>query len=86
MIYVSIQNRLEMFGFLAGSEIHENGDANIVLLDQRVVLDWILQNIVHFDSDPSKVAIWGGSAGDTSVPLQLTAMGATDTPPFCTRS
>ena len=81
MIYASIQYRLEMFGFLAGS-----GDVNIGLLDQRAALDWILRNIVHFSSDPSKVAIWGGSAGGTSVPLQLTAMGATNTLPFCERS
>jgi carboxylesterase type B len=80
MIYASIQYRLEMFGFL------ENGDANIGLLDQRAALNWIMRNIVHFRSDPSKVVIWGGSAGGTSVPLQLTAMGATDTLPFCARS
>lgn len=82
IIYVSIQYRLGMFGFLAGSEIMENGEANAGLLDQREALDWVQRNIVHFGGDSSKVTIWGGSAGGGSVAYQLIAGGAVDKPPF----
>jgi carboxylesterase type B len=82
MIYVSIQYRLGIYGFLAGSEIHANGEANAGLLDQRAALDWVQRNIAHFGGDPSQVTITGGSAGGGSVTYQLIAGGAVDLPPF----
>ncbi len=48
MIYVSMQYRLGIFGFLAGSEVMQNGVANAGLLDQRAALDWIQRNIGYF--------------------------------------
>lgn len=71
-----------MFGFLAGSEIIEDGEANAGLLDQRAALYWIQRHIGQFGGDPSKVTIWGGSAGGGSVTYQLIAGGAVDLPPF----
>lgn len=82
MIYVSIQYRLGLFGFLGGSEIAQDGVLNAGLLDQRAALDWIQRNIRPFGGDPSKVTIWGGSAGGGSVTYQLIAGGAYDEPPF----
>jgi carboxylesterase type B len=41
MIYVSIQYRLGIFGFLASAEIAKNGVLNAGLLDQRAALDWV---------------------------------------------
>jgi carboxylesterase type B len=37
---------------------------------------------IRFGGDPSKVTIWGGSAGGGSVTAQLIAGGAYDEPPF----
>lgn len=71
-----------MFGFLASSEIQENGVANAGLHDQRTALQWVQRNIGKFGGDPSKVTIWGGSAGGGSVMYQLIAGGAFDDPPF----
>lgn len=82
MIYVAIQYRLGMFGFLAGSEIQKDGDANAGLFDQRAALEWVQRNIDSFGGDPSKVTIWGGSSGGGSVSCQLIAGGAVDKPPF----
>ncbi|KAL0259593.1 hypothetical protein SLS55_005330 [Diplodia seriata] len=82
LIYVEVQYRLGAFGFLAGSEVKENGDLNVGLLDQRAALDWVQRHIKAFGGDPSRVTIWGGSAGGSSVTLQLTAGGAFDQPPF----
>ena len=82
LIYVSIQYRLGLFGFLGGSDIAQNGALNAGLLDQRAALDWVQRNIRAFGGDPSKVTIWGGSAGGGSVTYQLIAGGGYDDPPF----
>jgi len=82
MIYVAIQYRLGIFGFLGGSSIAEDGVLNAGLLDQRLALDWVQRNIRAFGGDPSRVTLWGGSAGGGSVAYQLIAGGAYDDPPF----
>lgn len=82
IVYVSIQYRLGIFGFLGGSQIKENGVLNAGLLDQRNALEWVQRNIRSFGGDPSRVTIWGGSAGGGSVTFQLTANAAVDTAPF----
>lgn len=55
MIYVSLQYRLGLFGFLSGSQVAENGVLNAGLLDQRAALEWVQRNIRAFgkssDSD-----------------------------------
>ena len=57
MIYVSIQYRLDAFGFLGSAEVREDGAANAGLLDQRAALDWVQRNIRAFGGDPSKVVL-----------------------------
>jgi len=66
IIAVSTQYRLGAYGFLSGSEVRENGQANAGLLDQRAALEWVQRNIRSFGGDPSKVTILGGSAGGGS--------------------
>lgn len=70
IIYVSIQYRLSVYGFLSSSEIRENGAANAGLLDQRAAFNWVQRNIRAFGGDPAKVTITGGSAGGGSGKLQ----------------
>ena len=48
MLYVSMQYRLGMFGFLSGSQVAQNGVLNAGLLDQRAALDWVQRNIAAF--------------------------------------
>ena len=62
-IWVSLQYRLGMFGFMAGRDIYDNGDLNAGLLDQRAALEWVQRHIWAFGGDPAKVTITGGSAG-----------------------
>jgi carboxylesterase type B len=67
VIFVSINYRVGGFGFLPGAEILADGSANLGLLDQRLGLQWVADNIAAFGGDPTKVTIWGESAGAISV-------------------
>ncbi|KAG8631603.1 hypothetical protein KVT40_000743 [Elsinoe batatas] len=82
IIYVTIQYRLNAFGFLSSVEVRENGDANAGLLDQRAALNWVERNIRAFGGDPTKITITGGSAGGGSVMNQMILYGGDDSPPF----
>jgi carboxylesterase type B len=71
IMYVSVNYRVAGFGFLPGSEILKDGSANLGLLDQRLGLEWVADNIEAFGGDPTKVTIWGESAGSISVLDQM---------------
>lgn len=51
--------RLNIFGFpgLPGME------QNVGLLDQRLAIEWVHKNIAAFGGDPSRITIFGQSAG-----------------------
>lgn len=68
-IAVSIQYRLNAFGFLSSDEIHLKGTANAGLLDQQLALQWVQQYIHLFGGNPRDVTIFGQSAGGGSVML-----------------
>ncbi|KAL0941466.1 secreted lipase-like protein 5 [Colletotrichum truncatum] len=70
-IFVAVNYRLGGFGFLGGKEILADGAANLGLLDQRLALDWVADNIAAFGGDPDAVTIWGESAGAMSVFSQM---------------
>ncbi|KAL2828808.1 Alpha/Beta hydrolase protein [Aspergillus pseudoustus] len=67
MLVVTIAYRIGAFGFLPGREIQREGSSNAGLLDQRLSLQWVSDNIRSFGGDPAKVTIWGESAGAWSV-------------------
>lgn len=67
IIFVAVNYRVGGFGFLPGAEILADGSANLGLLDQRLGLQWVADNIAAFGGDPDKVTIWGESAGAISV-------------------
>ncbi|KAI0681827.1 carotenoid ester lipase precursor [Earliella scabrosa] len=71
IIFVAINYRLNVFGFLGGEEVREAGLGNLGLHDQRAALRWVRQHISAFGGDPTKVTIWGESAGSISVALQM---------------
>ncbi|THV05588.1 alpha/beta-hydrolase [Dendrothele bispora CBS 962.96] len=83
VVVVTIQYRLGLFGFLAGQEVKDNGALNAGLLDQDFALRWVQAHISKFGGDPTRVAIWGESAGAGSVLQQVVAHdGQTDPPLF----
>jgi len=66
-IFVAINYRVGGFGFMPGKEVLADGSSNLGLLDQRMGLEWVADNIAAFGGDPDKVTIWGESAGAISV-------------------
>ncbi|GME58085.1 Carboxylesterase [Neofusicoccum parvum] len=77
-IGVSLNYRLSAWGFLMGEEVQDSGNTNIGLRDQRLALEWVQENIAAFGGDPSKVTIFGESAGAMSVGFHLVAYGGRD--------
>ena len=78
IIAVSIAYRLSAWGFLDSAEIRQEGVTNIGMHDQRKALYWIQENIAAFGGDPTKVTIWGESAGAGSVGIHLIAYSGRD--------
>ncbi|KAM6895973.1 cAMP-regulated D2 protein [Lycodopsis pacificus] len=71
-VVVNLEYRLGAFGFLvSGKDPHSSAAGNYGILDQQAALLWVQQNIAVFRGDPSKVTIFGESAGAQSVSLHL---------------
>ncbi|KAJ7284513.1 alpha/beta-hydrolase [Mycena rebaudengoi] len=66
IIFVSTNYRVNTFGFLSSAGVSPQ-DLNAGLLDQREALMFVQKNIEAFGGDPSKVTVWGESAGAGSV-------------------
>ena len=58
--------RLNAFGFPNSPAIKHK---NLGLLDQRLAIEWIRDNIQAFGGDPSRMTLWGHSAGSISISL-----------------
>ncbi|CAO2651951.1 Nn.00g002340.m01.CDS01 [Neocucurbitaria sp. VM-36] len=71
IVFVAVNYRVGGFGFMPGKEVLADGSANLGLLDQRLGLQWVADNIAAFGGDPEKVTIWGESAGAISVMDQM---------------
>lgn len=76
VIVVTINYRLNVFGFLCHPEItNEAPEApgNFGNLDQQFATRWVKENISAFGGDPNNITIGGQSAGGGSVLSQLTS-------------
>ena len=72
VVVVSIAYRVGPFGFLAHSELSAEsgkGSGNFGLEDMIAGLEWVKNNVGQFGGDPSKVTIFGHSAGGMAVSM-----------------
>ncbi|KAF9115330.1 hypothetical protein BGX27_008210 [Mortierella sp. AM989] len=81
VIVVVINYRLNYFGFLSSTELvqdiqfdkrlssnnYEKSVGNWGLLDQKIALEWVRDNIEAFGGDPKDVTAFGESAGAASI-------------------
>ncbi|MTB51402.1 carboxylesterase/lipase family protein [Lewinella sp. W8] len=71
VVFVSINYRVGIFGFLAHPELSKESDngvsGNYALLDMIAALHWVQDNIAAFGGDPDNVTIAGQSAGAFAV-------------------
>jgi para-nitrobenzyl esterase len=70
-VIVTINYRLGIFGFFAhpalSAESGHHASGNYALLDQIAALQWVQKNIAAFGGDPTRVTIFGESAGSWAV-------------------
>jgi para-nitrobenzyl esterase len=77
VVLVSVNYRLNIFGFFAHPELtresphHASG--NYGLMDQVAALKWVHDNIAKFGGDPANVTIFGQSAGAVDVNVLMTS-------------
>eukprot|EP01060_Flectonema_neradi_P016755 TRINITY_DN2337_c2_g1_i1.p1 TRINITY_DN2337_c2_g1~~TRINITY_DN2337_c2_g1_i1.p1 ORF type:complete len:559 (+),score=111.12 TRINITY_DN2337_c2_g1_i1:55-1677(+) len=75
VIVVTINYRLNAFGFLGSHEMQmrsaDSTTGNFGIQDQRSALQWVNKHISSFGGDPTRVTIFGQSAGAGSVTCHL---------------
>ncbi|CCH44004.1 Acetylcholinesterase [Wickerhamomyces ciferrii] len=67
IIAITINYRLNGFGFLSSDQVSQKGWTNNGLRDQIKAIEWVHENIAGFGGDPNHIVIWGESAGAISV-------------------
>ena len=71
VVFVNINYRLGVFGFLAHPELSQesghHASGNYALLDMIAALQWVQKNIAALGGDPTNVTIAGQSAGAFAV-------------------
>lgn len=71
IIVVTTNYRVNVFGFPNAKGL--DNETNFGLLDQRLAVEWVSENIANFGGDPSKITLWGQSAGATATDEYLFA-------------
>lgn len=67
IVFVTLNYRVDMFGFL--STYDEAALGNVGIKDQKVAVEWVRDHISNFGGDPSKITLMGHSAGAVSAHL-----------------
>ncbi len=79
VVVISINHRLNLFGFLYLAELvgpDYANSGNVGMLDCVAALRWVRQNISAFGGDPDNVTIFGQSGGASKVAVLMAAPAA----------
>ena len=74
VILVSINYRVNVFGFLAHPELTKEDPekaTNFGHWDQKAGIEWVKRNIAAFGGDPENITVFGQSAGGVSTIIQV---------------
>ena len=74
VLVISMNYRLSVFGFLHSPALAARNAGNggsLGLADQRLALEWVQTNAKLFGGDPSRVTVFGESAGGGSISSHL---------------
>jgi len=74
VVVVTINHRLNVFGYLHLAELGGHGFAAsgiVGLLDAQLALEWVRDNIAAFGGDPGNVTIFGESGGGSKVATMM---------------
>ncbi|KAF2706438.1 acetylcholinesterase [Pleomassaria siparia CBS 279.74] len=66
LIVVVLNSRGNIFGFPNAQGVN---DQNLGLLDQRLAVEWVRDNIAAFGGSPYKITLWGQSSGAEAVDM-----------------
>jgi cholinesterase len=64
VVVVTVNYRMNVFGFPGAPTLPNQ---NLAILDQRMAVEWVRDNIAGFGGDPKRITIFGESAGAISV-------------------
>ncbi|KAJ6588791.1 acetylcholinesterase [Mycena capillaripes] len=71
-IVVTINYRLTILGFPNARGLAD-GQQNLGILDQRMALEWLRDNVASFGGDPNRIMMWGQSAGAVAADIHAYA-------------
>ncbi|KAJ3270640.1 hypothetical protein HDV01_007528 [Terramyces sp. JEL0728] len=72
-VIVAMNYRIGPFGFLASTDLENEGSLNSGLYDVKLVFEWVKQNIAAFGGNPSQITAFGESSGSITVSSLLVA-------------
>ncbi|KAG8160572.1 hypothetical protein KVR01_010108 [Diaporthe batatas] len=82
IVGVNFNYRVGALGFPSSTVAEREGALNLGLRDQRLLFEWVRQNIGQFGGDESRVTLMGMSAGAHSIGYHLQSYTDADDAPF----
>lgn len=71
VVLVTMNYRLNVFGFIYHEKYQDQFPGNLGLWDQNMALRWTKNNIINFGGDPNGITVFGQSAGGQSISFHL---------------